>query len=300
MEIRMVGVVGAGAMGRGIAELVAQRGIEVTLVDTDPAALRTAEEAIDADLRHQIARWAINEAERRAALHRIRFTTDIAALSAVEAVIEAVPDNLSLKREIFAQLDVLCAAAQILASNTSTLSITEIAAATKNPARCIGMHFAGPITLTRVVEVVRGLKTSDATAASATGFVAALDKTAVEVYESPGYTTTRLVVPLLNEAMQILLEGVATVEGIDTAMRLGFDMKAGPLELADRTGLDTLLEMSEQLWRCYGELKYRPSTLLRKLVRAGHVGVKCGEGFYHYDEQGRRLAPAISPGGLPH
>lgn len=299
MDIRLVGVVGAGAMGRGIAQLLAQHGIEAVVHDREPAALAAARQAIDADLRHQIERWGITDAERRAALGRLSFATHLDDLAACDAVIEAIPEDLAGKRDCFARLDSVCRRARMLATNTSTLSVTEIAAATDQPERCIGMHFAGPVGLTRVVEVVRGLKTSADTVATATALVEAVEKTAVEVFESPGYVTTRLMVPLLNEAMYMLMEGVATAEGIDTAMHLGYDMNKGPLELADRIGLDTLLEMTERLWQAYGELKYRPCPLLRKLVRARHLGVKSGEGFFRYGPQGERLGPALGPGGVP-
>ena len=299
MEIRLAGVAGAGAMGRGIAQLLAQHGIEAVVLDRDPAALEAGRTAIDADLHHQIERWGITDAERRAALGRLHFTTHLDELAPCGAVIEAIDEELDAKRELFAALDAACPQAAVIASNTSTLSITEIAAATRRPERCIGMHFAGPVGLTRVIEVVRGLKTSPATVEATVNLVEAVEKTPVQVYESPGYVTTRLMVPLLNEAMYVLMEGVATADGIDTAMHLGFDISKGPLEFADRIGLDTLLEMTERLWQAYGELKYRPCPLLRKLVRAGHLGVKSGEGFFRYTPAGDRLGPALGPGGMP-
>ncbi len=298
MEIRLVGVVGAGAMGRGIAQLLAQHGIEAIVFDREPVPLAAARQAIDADLQHQIQRWGITDAERRVALGRLHFTANIKDLAPCDAVIEAIPEDLAAKRALFAEVDAICERATVLASNTSTLSITEIAAVTRRPDRCIGMHFAGPASLTQVIEVVRGLKTSAATAATTVALVQAVERTAVEVYESPGHVTTRLIVPMLNEAMYILMEGVATAEGVDTAMHAGFDMSKGPLELSDRIGLDTLLEMTERLWHTYGELKYRPCPLLRKLVRAGHLGVKSGEGFFRYSADGQRLAAAVGPGGV--
>lgn len=287
--IHQVGILGASWMGPGIAEMVSQKGYEAVLVDRTSEALDDAKQEIEQSLNAQLEKWAITEVEKRLVLGRITFSTDCDALVEADLVIETLLADLERKRESFAHLDRLCKRDVILAMNTSTLSVTEIAQATSRPTRVIGLHFLSPVVRTQVVEVVRGLKTSDSTFHEARAFVESLGKTGVEVYESPGFVTTRLVLPMINDAAYALMEGVASVEGIDTAMRLGFEMAKGPLEIADRIGLDTLLIMLERMWREYGDLKYRPCPLLRKLARAGHLGVKTGEGFFKYDKEGRRL-----------
>lgn len=291
MNVRTWGVVGTGLMGRGIAELVATKGFEVTMVGTAPADLESARRQLDLSLQHEIERWALTEAEKRVILARIRFTTEITQVAEADFVIDASVADIDQHRQIFRTLDQVCEKDVILASNTSTLSITEMAAATYRPGKVIGCHFLSPMTKTRVVEVVRGLKTSNQTVAAVKSLMQQLDRTGVEVYESTGYVTTRLIVPLINEACAVLMEGVASAEDIDTAMRLGFEMARGPLETADRIGLDTVLVMAERLWREYGDMKYRPVPILRKLVRAGNLGVETGEGFFKYDADGDRIKP---------
>lgn len=289
MEIRSIGIVGAGTMGRGIAELVAMKGYEAILVDRSDELADAARKAIDLSLTRQLEKWAITEAEKKVALDRIQVTSDITRLADADIAIESVIEDLDTKKEIFRVMDQVCQKNIILASNTSTLSITEMGAVTYRPRRIIGLHFLNPVTKMKVVEIVRGLKTSDETFQESKEFVHDLGKTGVEVYESPGFVTTRLIMPLINEAMYALMEGVASAEGIDTAMKLGYDFAKGPLEMADRMGLDSVLTAMERLWRDFGELKYRPSPLLRKLVRAGHLGVKSGEGFFKYDKDGNMI-----------
>lgn len=276
-------------MGRGIAELVAMKGYEAILVDRSDELADAARKAIDLSLSRQLEKWAITEAEKKVALDRIQVTSDITRLADADIAIESVIEDLDTKKEIFRVMDQVCQKNIILASNTSTLSITEMGAVTYRPRRIIGLHFLNPVTKMKVVEIVRGLKTSDETFQESKEFVQDLDKTGVEVYESPGFVTTRLIMPLINEAMYALMEGVASAEGIDTAMKLGYDFAKGPLEMADRMGLDSVLTAMERLWRDFGELKYRPSPLLRKLVRAGHLGVKSGEGFFKYDKDGNMI-----------
>lgn len=289
MSVHTWGIVGTGRMGRGIAELVASKGFEVIMVGRTPAELEYARQCLDTALQHEIERWAITESEKRVTMARIRFTTDITQLSNADFVIVAMVTEIEEDKQVFRTLDQICPKEVILASNTSTLSITEMAAATYRPGKVIGCHFVPPMTKTRTVEVVRGLKTSNETVAEVMKLVEQLDRKGVEVYESTGYVTTRLIVPLINEACAALMEGVATAEDIDTAMRLGFEMARGPLEIADRIGLDTVLVMCERLWREYGEQKYRPSPILRKLVRAGNLGVETGEGFFRYDPDGDKI-----------
>ena len=276
-------------MGCGIAESVAEKGYDVILVDRTEELIGEARSRIEMSLNKKLEKWAITEAEKKVTLSRIRPTSQLINITPADLVIEAVTEDPDVKKEIFRTLDNLCADDVVFATNTSTLSITELAAATGRPDRVIGLHFLNPVTRIKLVEIVRGLKTSDETFATASKFVASLDKTGVEVYESPGFVTTRVIVPLLNEAMYALMEGVASAKGIDTAMKLGFDLGKGPLELADRMGLDTVLASMERLFRDLGDLKFRPCPLLRKLVRAGHLGVKAGQGFFKYDEEGNLI-----------
>jgi len=289
MTVHTWGVIGTGRLGRGIAELVATKGFEVIMVGRTPSELEHARRCLDTAVQHEIDRWAITESEKRVILARVHFTTEITELSKADFVVVAMVAEIEEDKQVFRTLDQICGKDVILASNTSTLSITEMAAATYRPDKVIGTHFLTPMTKTRVVEVVRGLKTSNETVATVKMLMERLDRVGVEVYESTGYVTTRLIVPLINEACGLIMEGVATAEDIDTAMRLGYGMTAGPLEIADRIGLDTVLVMCERLWREYGDLKYRPLPVLRKLVRAGHVGVETGEGFFKYDTESDRI-----------
>jgi len=289
MSIRTWGIVGTGPSGRGIAQLVATQGLEVIMLGQSPDELEQARRLIELSLQHEIERWAITESEKRAIMARIAMTTDMTEMAKADFVIATLVTDIDQDKEIFRTLDQVCRREVILASNTSTLSITEMASATNRPDRVIGCHFLQPIPRTKVVQVVRGLKTSDETVAEVMALMERLGRTGVEVFESPGYITTRLIIPLINEACQVLMEGVASAEDIDTAMRLGFEMPRGPLEIADRIGLDTVLVMAERLWREYGDLKYRPAPILKKLVRAGHLGVETGEGFFKYDADGDRI-----------
>ncbi|MDB4897120.1 MAG: 3-hydroxybutyryl-CoA dehydrogenase [Firmicutes bacterium] len=289
------GILGTGPNGRGIAELVASKGFDVIMWGREDAELDQARHHIDLALENAIEHWSITEAEKRVILGRIQFTTDLTKLAPADFAVEACILSINEHKELFRTLDQICRPDVILASNTSTLSITEIAAATGRAGQVIGCHFVTPMPKTRVVEIVRGLKTADATVARVSELMGLLDRVGVEVYESTGYVTTRLIIPLINEACAVLMEGVATAEAIDTAMRLGFEMARGPLETADRIGLDTVLVMCERLWREYGDMKYRPAPILRKLVRAGNLGADTGEGFFKYDADGDR----VKTGGVP-
>lgn len=286
MDIKKVGIVGGGTMGRGLAEHAADKGYDVVIIDKSPALLHEARAGIELSLQKRQEKWAITEAEKRVILGRIQFSDTLADVSTAGIVVETVTEDLDLKKEIFRSIDQICDRRVVFASNTSTLSITELAASTYRPEKVIGLHFLNPVPKMKLVEIVRGLKTSEETVRLAKDFVASLDKTGVEVYESPGFISSRLIFPLINEAMYALMEGVATAESIDTAMKLGYDMARGPLEMADRIGLDSLLIAMERLWRDYGDLKYRPCPLLRKLVRGGNLGVKTGQGFFKYDKEG--------------
>jgi len=291
--VRAVGIVGAGTMGQGIAVACAAAGLDVMVSERTPQAAQAAMAEIVQGLDQDIAKWRRTESEKRAILARIRTVDSFGALEAAQLVVEAVPDDLELKVGIFQELDLVCPPEDILATNTSALSVSEIAARTKRPDRILGLHFVTPVPVVPLVEVVRGLSTSDQTLRDALEFVRLIGKTGIEVFESPGYVTTRVILPFINEAMHVVLEGVASAEAVDTSMRLGYGMPLGPLALADRMGLDEVMRWMQHLFDELGDLKYRPCPLLRKMVRAGRLGVKTGSGFFEYDEQGRlRGAPA--------
>jgi len=293
--VRAVGIVGAGTMGQGIAVACAAAGLDVLVSERTPQSAQAAMAEIVQGLDHDIAKWRRTEAEKRAILARIRTVDSFGALEASQLVIEAVPDDLELKTAIFQELDLVCPAEDILATNTSALSVSEIAARTKRPDRILGLHFLTPVPVVPLVEVVRGLSTSDQTFRDALEFVRLLGKTGIEVFESPGYVTTRVILPFINEAMHVVLEGVASAEAVDTSMRLGYGMPLGPLALADRMGLDEVMRWMQHLFDELGDLKYRPCPLLRKMVRAGRLGVKSGSGFFEYDDQGRVKGAPASP-----
>ena len=292
MNVRTVGVVGGGTMGQGIAITCAAAGLDVLLHDRSPELTRAALDCIGETLDRDIAKWRRTASEKKAVQARVKAVDDLAALEASQLVIEAVPEDLELKTTIFQELDRVCPPEDILASNTSALSVTEIAARTKRPDRVIGLHFLAPVPTVPLVEVVRGLSTSDATFAASLDFVRLIGKTGIEVFEYPGYVTTRVILPFLNEAMYVVMEGVATAEAVDTSMRLGYGLPVGPLALADRMGLDEVMRWMQHLFDELGDVKYRPCPLLRKMIRAGKLGVKSGAGFFEYDEDGapRRAA----------
>lgn len=290
MNISTVGVVGGGTMGQGIAIACASVGIDVLLREQSPEAAARALGEIAEDLDRDIAKWRRTESEKKAVLARVRSVDTLEALEAAQLVIEAVPEDLELKCALFADLDRLCPPEDILATNTSTLSVTEIATRTRRPDRVIGLHFLSPVPKVPLVEIVRGLATSDATFATAVDFVRVLGKTGVEVFESPGYLSTRVIIPFLNEAMHVVMEGVASPEAVDTSMKLGYGLPVGPLALADRMGLDQVMRWMKYLFDELGDLKYRPCPLLRKMIRAGNLGVKSGRGFFEYDEHGQPKA----------
>lgn len=285
----MAGLVGAGTMGQGIAQLMASHGIDVLLVEKDNESLEHSLKELSESMDREINRWGMTASEKRAVLSRIVSTVDYDELSKVHLIIESVHEDLRIKQELFELIDEVCDEDAILVSNTSTLSLSEIAAVTSNPENVIGVHFMNPVTKTKLVEVIRGLKTSEETFNYIKGFAERLDKVVVEVYEYPGFVTTRIIIPMLNEAMYVLMEGVSTADGIDTAMKLGYNFKFGPLEFADMMGLDEVMKWMETLFHELGDLKYRPCPLLRKIVRAGHLGKKTGEGFFKYDKDGNKV-----------
>lgn len=298
MSIQKVGVLGAGTMGSGIAETLAEHEFDVILIDKTTKAINKAMQWIETSQAKKLEKWAITEAEKKMILARIHTTLDLSLMAEVDMVIEAVDEDLELKKELFKKMDLLCGPEVILASNTSTLSLTELAAGTLRPERIIGLHFLHPVAKINLVEIIRGLRTSDETVRAAREFVDRIRKVGIQVYESPGFVTTRLMMTLVNEAINTLMEGVASAEEIDVAMKIGYDFARGPLEMADRFGLDAVLAAMERLFREFGDPKFRPSPLLRKLVRAGQLGVKSGEGFFRYTDSGERISKPLEEGAL--
>lgn len=278
-------------MGQSIAEMLAVKGLDVHLTEKTQDRLTAALQAIETSLDRQIEKWAITLAEKKLILNRIHTAPSLEHLAQCDLVIETISEDLDSKQAVFAQLDAILPKETVIASNTSTLSLTELAGATRHPERVIGMHFVYPAIRIDVVEIIRGLQTSDETFRATKDFIEqVLAKKGVMVYESPGFVTTRLICLLINEALHLLEEGVASAEDIDASMRIGYSFQHGPLEMADRFGLDSVLAALERMFREYGELKYRPSILLKKKVRAGLLGVKSGIGFFGYDKDGERVS----------
>ena len=277
-----IAVLGAGQMGNGIAHVFAQSGFSVTMIDVAIDALKRGRDTIAGNLDRQIKKGTLQAPDKEAILQRVSTNTSVEAVADAALVIEAVSENRDLKFKIFADLDRIARPNAILASNTSSISITEIGARTKRPDKVIGMHFMNPVPVMQLVEIIRGLATSDETAAKVLELSRSVGKTPVEVQDYPGFVANRILMPMINEAVYCLMEGVGTAEDIDTVMKLGMAHPMGPLTLADFIGLDVCLAFLNVLHEGLGDDKYRPCPLLRKYVAAGKLGRKSGEGFYSY------------------
>ncbi len=289
MEIRKIGVIGAGQMGSGIAQVAAQSGYQVVLMDVEELSLRKGIEAIRRSLERFLRKEKITQEEADAALGRIETTLNPADFADCDLVVEAIVENESVKAGLFQTLDKVVKPEAVFASNTSSIPITKLASYTSRPERFIGMHFMNPVPLMKLVEVIRGYKTSDEVTKVVMATAEKMGKVPVEVNDFPGFVSNRVLIPMLNEAIQAVMEGVATPEAIDTVMKLGMNHPMGPLTLADFIGLDTVLAIMEVLHEGFGDSKYRPSPLLKKMVQAGLLGRKSGQGFYKYDEKGNKI-----------
>ena len=283
MEFTKVGVVGAGTMGNGIAQTLALAGVEVIVTDVAKAQLERATAAVSGSLDRLVKKEKLSAEQKSQALARIRTSTELAAAKDCPLVIEAATENLELKTKIFAQLDTMLPAHSVIATNTSSISITRLAGATKRPDKVIGMHFFNPVPLMGLVEVIRALQTSDETFAAVEALAKKVGKTPVQVRNSPGFVVNRMLCPMINEAIFALAEGLATAEQIDQAMKLGANHPIGPLALADLIGLDVELAVLQVLYEGFKDPKYRPAPLLVEMVEAGYLGRKTKRGFFRYD-----------------
>ncbi len=283
MEVKRVMVIGAGQMGSGIAQVCAQAGYDVIMHDVKEEAAKKGLERINRLLQRNVEKGRLTEEEKTETLQRIALTSDLQEAHDADVVIEAVVEDMEVKTKVFQELDNIVPDHGILASNTSSLPITEIAAVTKRPEQVIGMHFMNPVPVMKLVEIIRGLQTSDETYATIREMTNKLNKTPVEVNDFPGFVSNRILMPMINEAIYTVYEGVASPEDVDRVMKLGMNHPMGPLTLADFIGLDTCLSIMEILYEGFGDSKYRPCPLLRKYVKAGWLGKKTGRGFYVYE-----------------
>ncbi|MBK5413318.1 3-hydroxybutyryl-CoA dehydrogenase [Pseudomonas sp. TH31] len=282
MNLQHIGVIGAGTMGNGIAQVCALAGFNVTLIDISEGALQKAVATVGKNLDRQVAKATLSEEQKLAALDKIRTSTDYSSLQSVQLVIEAATENLDLKLRVLQQIVAQVSTECVIASNTSSLSITQLAATVSQPERFIGLHFFNPVPVMGLIEVIRGLQTSDATHALALEMATTLGKTAITAGNRPGFVVNRILVPMINEAILVFQEGLASADDIDAGMRLGCNQPIGPLALADLIGLDTVLAILEAFYDGFNDSKYRPAPLLKEMVAAGYLGRKTGRGFHAY------------------
>jgi 3-hydroxybutyryl-CoA dehydrogenase len=283
MDMKHIGVIGAGLMGNGIAQVCAVAGLNVSMIDISDAAVERGLKTLSGSLDRLVKKEKLTAAEKDAALARVQGGTDYAALQSADVVIEAATENLELKLRILKRIDELVPATTVIATNTSSISITQLAAVVSHPERFIGTHFFNPVPLMELLEVIRGLQTSDETHAKALAFAKAIGKTPITAVNRPGFVVNRILCPMLNEAIFVLQEGLASPEDIDTGMKLGTSQPIGPLALCDLIGLDTLLAVMNVFYEGFNDPKYRPAPLLKDMVAAGRLGRKSGRGFYQYD-----------------
>ena len=281
--MKKIVVIGGGTMGLDIAQVFAKKGFDVVVRDINDDIIKASEGRLNKGLDKLVSKGKMDEAKKADILAHMTFTTDLNMAADADLVVEAAIENLDIKKSIFAELDKICKAETILATNTSSISITAIAAATKRPDKFIGMHFFNPATVMKLVEVIRGAHTSDETYKAVADLSAEIGKEPVEVNEAPGFVVNKILIPMINEAADLLYTGVASAEGIDTAMKLGANHPMGPLELGDFIGLDICLAIMETIFTETGDSKYRPALTMKKMVRAGLLGQKTGEGFYKYN-----------------
>lgn len=284
-----VGVIGLGVMGQGIVETIAGAGIEVIGVEKNELTLKEGLDGLSRAMDLEIKRWGKTASEKRAVMSRVKGSINIADLKKCDIIVESVDEKFELKKQIIDAVYAVCKEEAVFISNTATLSLSKLAESVKRPDRVIGMHFLNPVPVVPLVEIIRAMKTSNETFQLVKAFAVRIGKTPVEVFEYPGFVTTRVILPMLNEAMHALMEGIATAEDIDTAISLGYGMQNGPLEMADAMGLDEVLMWMETLFHELGEPRYRPCPLLRRMVREGKLGKKMGEGFFKYNDDGKRL-----------
>jgi len=282
MNLQNIGVIGAGTMGNGIAQVCAMAGFNVTLLDISESALQKAVATVGKNLDRQIAKQTLTPEQKQATLDKIRTSTDYSSLQNAQLVIEAATENLELKLRVLQQIAAQVSSECVIASNTSSLSITQLAASVSQPERFIGLHFFNPVPVMGLIEVIRGLQSSDATHKLALDMATTLGKTAITAGNRPGFVVNRILVPMINEAILVFQEGLASAEDIDAGMRLGCNQPIGPLALADLIGLDTLLSILEAFYDGFNDSKYRPAPLLKEMVAAGYLGRKTGRGFHAY------------------